>query len=418
MRVLLVNTTEQKGGAAIAANRLMAALNGHGIKAKMLVSQKVTDNLSVANAGNRWCFMYHFLKERLCIFIANRFSKRNLFAVDIANAGTDITKTKEFKEADVVHLHWINQGFLSLKVIGRIIKSGKPVVWTLHDMWEFTGICHYANSCEKYKTECNNCPLLATACERDLSNKVFRKKLKIFEGCNVRFVAVSTWLADCARQSHLLGGQSIQVIPNVLPVSRYKIQDKVASRRLLDLPQEKKIIVFGAVKIEDERKGLTYLNQALRLLIEQKTYTEEQLFVVLFGGVKQADILDEIPVQYSYKGFLENDEMLSALYSAADVAAIPSLYETFGQTVIEAQACGCLPVTFTGSGQMDIITHCQNGYLAEYYSVEDFAHGLQWALKQNLDGESIRANVVKKYGESAVASKYVDLYNQICKQEK
>ncbi len=418
MRILLVNTTEHNGGAAIAANRLMSALNDNGVKAKMLVSKKESQNLSVVGLNSLCRYRYHFLKERFEIFLANRFDKTNLFAVDTASAGTDITKTKEFKEADVIHLHWINQGFLSLKDIRKIIDSGKPIVWTLHDMWEFTGICHYANNCDKYKTECHHCPFLKSPGARDLSNLVFRKKNKLFAKKNVHFVAVSSWLANCAKESHLLRTQSIQVIPNVLPVSRYKIKDKVSSRQYFSLPEDKHVIVFGAVKIDEQRKGLKYLNQALQRLIDQEIYKKDDFHLALFGGIKQADVLDEIPVPYTYLGFLKNDEELSSLYSAADVAAIPSLYETFGQTVVETQACGCVPVTFTGSGQMDIITHLQNGYLAEYLSVEDFAKGIQWAISRQTERIALRESAVKRYSERTIALRYIDLYNQICKGEE
>ena len=379
MRILLVNTTEHNGGAAIAANRLMSALNDNGVKAKMLVSKKESQNLSVVGLNSLCRYRYHFLKERFEIFLANRFDKTNLFAVDTASAGTDITKTKEFKEADVIHLHWINQGFLSLKDIRKIID---------------------------------------TPGARDLSNLVFRKKNKLFTKKNVHFVAVSSWLANCAKESHLLRTQSIQVIPNVLPVSRYKIKDKVSSRQYFSLPEDKHVIVFGAVKIDEQRKGLKYLNQALQRLIDQEIYKKDDFHLALFGGIKQADVLDEIPVPYTYLGFLKNDEELSSLYSAADVAAIPSLYETFGQTVVEAQACGCVPVTFTGSGQMDIITHLQNGYLAEYLSVEDFAKGIQWALSRQTERIALRESAVKRYSERTIALRYIDLYNQICKGEE
>ncbi len=414
MRILLVNTTEKNGGAAIAANRLLSALNDNGVKAKMVVGQKVSDNLSVVGL-KKWCYQYHFLKERLEIFIANRFDKTNLFSVDTALSGTDITNTKEFKEADVIHLHWINQGFLSLSGIQKIINSGKPIVWTLHDMWEFTGICHYVNDCKKYQEECHHCPLLKSPGAKDLSNRIFRKKLKLFYQKNIHFVAVSNWLATLAKESRLLHNQHIQVIPNVLPISHYKIEDKIESRHHFNLPPNKKIIVFGAVRIDEARKGMTYLNQALRWLIDNGYYTSEQLHIVLFGGIKQPALLEEIPISFSHVGFLKNDQELSILYSAADVTAIPSLYETFGQTVIEAQACGCLPVTFTGSGQMDIITHLQDGYLAEFLSVEDFAKGIHWALTHKIDTSLLKKNVVKKYAESVIASRYINLYQQICK---
>ena len=142
MRILIVNTSENTGGAAIAAKRLMEALNRNGMKAKMLVRDKSTEQITVTALPRSPLLKAKFAWERLCIWKANRFRRKNLFQVDLANTGTDITRLPEFKEADVIHLHWVNQGFLSLKGLRRIIDSGKPIVWTMHDQWPFTGICH------------------------------------------------------------------------------------------------------------------------------------------------------------------------------------------------------------------------------------------------------------------------------------
>lgn len=406
MKVLLISTSECGGGGAIAARRLMDALTANGVNTKMMVRDKQSDDENIIKVGNK---LPKFL-ERIAILPHTGFNRSRLWQADIANTGFDVTSTKEFQEADIIHLHWINQGFLSLNVIQKILKSGKPVVWTLHDMWEFTGICHYPNECNKYRTECGDCPLLRNPKRTDLANKIFKKKMALYQGTDARFVAVSGWLANCAKESRLLSGQSVEVIPNVLPLSRFTIKDKQMARKQLGLPEDKIIIAFGAVNIEDKRKGLVFLNQALRLLIERKAFSEEQLHIALFGGLKRPEILEEIPVAFTYLGYVDGDKELQAIYNSSDVAAIPSLYETFGQTVIEAQACGCTPVTFTGSGQMDIITHKQDGYLADYLSAEDFANGLQWAISHPVDKALMRQNVVNNYSENTIALKYIALY--------
>ena len=142
MRVLIVNTSERTGGAAVAANRLMMALNNNGVKAKMLVRDKETDSLTVIGLPKSPMLHWHFLWERLVVFVRSRFSRKHLFEIDLANIGSDITRLPEFQEADVIHLHWINQGMLSLGSIQGILRSGKPVVWTMHDIWPATAICH------------------------------------------------------------------------------------------------------------------------------------------------------------------------------------------------------------------------------------------------------------------------------------
>ena len=161
MRVLIVNTSEQKGGAAIAASRLMHALRAEGVEARMLVRDTDHPSALVHRVHGHWKGRLRFLWERVVIWAANRFTRRNLFKVSIANTGFDITRLPEFQEADVVHLHWINQGFLSLRDLRKILLSGKRVVWTLHDMWPATAICHHAYACEAYHVACHDCPFLA-----------------------------------------------------------------------------------------------------------------------------------------------------------------------------------------------------------------------------------------------------------------
>ena len=160
MRVLIVNTSEKMGGAAVAARRLMEALNNHGVKTKMLVRDKQTDSLTVVGLQGKWRQQWCFLWERLVIFCHLRFCKKHLFEIDIANTGTDITRLPEFQEADVIHLHWINQGMLSLGGIRKILRSGKPVVWTMHDIWPATAICHLTLGCDLFKTCCHHCKYL------------------------------------------------------------------------------------------------------------------------------------------------------------------------------------------------------------------------------------------------------------------
>ncbi len=412
MRVLIVNTNERTGGAAVAAGRLVEALINNGVKAKMLVLHKQTDSINVASCVGNVKAEWDFLRERFGIWIANRFSRRYLFAVSTASTGTDITEMQEFREADVIHLHWINQGMLSLKVIRKILTSGKPVVWTMHDMWPMTGICHHSHECDNYKRECGNCHFLAVPSATDLSNKVFLKKKDVYSYRKINFVAVSNWLAGRAADSLLLHGHNLSVIPNSISVERFKCYERDAARVELSI-EAKYVIAFGAARIDWEIKGLKYLLAALKLLVDRGTFARGDLHILLFGGYKEKTAFDDIPVPYTYMGFVDDEDKLSDIYSASDVAVSSSLYETFGQTLIEAQACGCLPVSFGNSGQTDIITHKENGYLADYLSADSLADGIEWGLKENVDRRLLRNNVLKKYSERIVASKYIDLYNKI-----
>lgn len=278
MRVLLINTSERIGGAAIAASRLMESLKNHGIKAKLLVRDKQTDQISVVSLDHNWRMVWKFVWERIVIWSANRFNKKNIFAVDIANTGTDITSLPEFQQADVIHLHWINQGMLSLKNIEKILTSGKPVVWTMHDMWPCTGICHHARECTHYQQECHNCPFIhGGGGKRDLSYRIFHKKQALYRNRHINFVTCSRWLEERARTSALFCGHAVTCIPNPINTNLFKPRNRQEARSRCLLPQDKKLMLFGSVKITDKRKGIDYLIESCRLLADKHPELREQL---------------------------------------------------------------------------------------------------------------------------------------------
>ncbi len=416
MNVLIVNTSEWTGGAAVAASRLCDALNDNGVKARMLVRDKTDDDITVFTCGNELQNRWNFLWERFVIWVKNRFSRENLFKVSIANAGVDITKTHAFQEADIIHLHWVNQGLLSLKGIGKILQSGKPVVWTLHDMWPLTAICHHAYECDRYQDGCGQCPFLRHPGKNDLSARIFKKKEKLVSaGAGaLSFVAVSEWLAEKARSSALIGHLPIRVIPNVLSLQQFTIVDRIDARTAVDA-DVRYVIAFGAARIDDPIKGFSYLAEALRLLVDSGRFRAEDIRLLLFGRVKDAGVFNQLPVPYTYLGYVDDVYRLSQVYSASNATVSSSLYETFGQTLIEAMACGSIPVSFDGSGQTDIISHQKNGYLAHRLSAESLAEGIAWALTHPLPPQELRRCVIRRYSESVVARQYMNLYNQIMK---
>lgn len=415
MKVLLVNTSERTGGAAVACHRLLDALNKQGIETTMLVRDKQTDNPHVIALRKPFYMKLYFLYERFVIWANNLFSRKNLFTVSIANTGADITRLPAFKEADIIHLHWVNQGMLSLKGIRKILASGKPVVWTMHDMWPCTAICHHAQGCNRYQTACQACPYLRFPSKNDLSHRVFNQKKEVYVQGNLHMVAVSRWLTTLAKQSNLLKDKEVTTIHNALSLNDFQLIDKTEARKQLQLP-DKYLIAFGAARIDDPIKGFDYLLEAIQALIRRGDFEQDELHLLLFGGIKNAKRLAEVPVSYTYFGHIEEKEQLSALYSAADVTVSASRYETFGQTLAEAQACGCPAVSFDNSGQTDIITHKVDGYLAKAYDTGDLANGLVWALregKENLSPTDLRQRVVQRFAGEVIANQYIQLYQQL-----
>lgn len=417
MKVLLINTSERIGGAAVACNRLMKALRNNGIQARMLVRDRQTDQVSVLSISKGFLDVIKFAWERFVIWFANGFrNRKNLFAVDIANTGTDITVLPQFKNADIIHIHWINQGMLSLDVISKILCSGKPVVWTMHDMWQGTGICHYARQCTNYQTECHNCQYLSGGgSAHDLSYRIFKKKEKIFAGHNVTFVGCSKWIANQVSKSALLKGHTFISIPNPIDTKLFRPIYKENARKEFNLPLKEKLILFGSMKITDERKGLAYLIESCKVLAERHPELKEKWRVVVFGANSE-QLTSLIPFKVYPLNYVSKPQRLVYIYNAVDAYVTPSLEDNLPNTIMEAMSCGTPCIGFNIGGIPEMIDHEQNGYVAKYRDSEDFAKGLYWVLESGNHQElceNARNKVLKCYSEDKVSRKYIELYENL-----
>ena len=410
MKVLIVNTSERTGGAAVAANRLMRALNNNGVKVKMLVRDKDTDALTVVPLSQSWRLRWHFLWERLVVFCHLHFSRTRLFEIDIANTGSDITRLREFQEADIIHLHWINQGMLSLGGIRKILQSGKPVIWTMHDIWPATAICHLTLDCRAFTSECRNCRLLpGGGSSHDLAASVWRKKQQMVADENIYYVACSRWLESEAKKSALLKGQKITSIPNPIDTHIYKKGNKQEARQRLGLPLDRKLILFASQRVTNENKGMGYLIEACRQLADIP-----QLGLVILGGHAE-EVVPQLPLEAWPLGYVNDEQRVVDAYNAADVFVLPSLSENLPNTIMEAMACGVPCVGFKVGGIPEEIDHRRNGYVAEYRQAEDLARGIRWILTEadydQLSRDAVH-KVVQSYSQQSVAMKYLDVYHQ------
>lgn len=413
MRVLIVNTSEATGGAAIAANRLMEALKSNGVKATMMVRDKQTSQITVASAGSKWLMALRFIWERLLIMFAMGTRKRDIWQVDLANVGTDITGTDEFQQADVIHLHWVNQGFLSLSVIKKILNSGKRVVITMHDMWYFTGICHYSAKCDKYKTECQDCPLLKHKLfGRDLASSVFNKKKKIYDQSNITFVGCSRWMKELAESAALTRSHKVVTIHNTINTKHFAPQDKVEQRKMMGLPEGRKLILFGSQRITDERKGFSYLVKACEYLKEAYPELSEQITVVVVG-TNSEEVKSQVPFDVVAVDYVSDEKQMISLYNAVDIYVTPSLQDNLPNTIMESMSCAVPCVGFKVGGIPEMIDHRQTGYVADYKDSKDFADGIAWVLQpENYDrlSKNSRDKVLRDYSQSHISRLYTDVY--------
>lgn len=414
MRILLINTNEKKGGAAVATYRLMEALNNNGVKAKMLVSEKETDSITVVELPQGWRQKWNFLWERLCIFCRLHFSRKHLFEIDIANTGTDITTLPEFQEADIIHLNWINQGTLSLKNIRQILQSGKPVVWTMHDIWPATAICHLTFGCERFKKACMNCPYLPKTSLTDLAKSTWKRKAKTFDQAKIIFVTCSKWLQNEAKESALLKGKTIKSIPNPIDTHVFRPTNKQAARQSLNLPQDSRLILFVSQRVTNVNKGMDYLIDACQTMASSHPELVQKTGVIILGGHAE-EMEGKLPFKVWPMGYVSDTKRIVDIYNASDVFVLPSLSENLPNTIMEAMACGIPCVGFQVGGIPEEIDHQENGYVARYKDAKDLANGINWVLYQcdyTIVSQAAIGKVAHNYSQNAIALKYINVYNE------
>ncbi|MDB4334762.1 glycosyltransferase family 4 protein [bacterium] len=413
MKVVLLNKTAEGGGAAVAANRLYHALNKSDVEVSFLV-QDQTDNTRVQSICNTKkdsikAFI-RFVKERL-YFLPHEKNKSFRYSFSPANTGIDITNHPLILEADVIHIHWINQGFLSLKTLDKLFKLGKPIVWTLHDMWSFTGGCHYAGTCFEFIESCGHCQFLKNPHKNDLSAKHFLAKKIIWKNIPFHIVSCSKWLKSLANESSLLRNKQLYNIPNPIDLEIYRPKNRIESRKSLGLPSDKKLILFGAANTEDPRKGMRYLIEALNILGENFPLLQERLNLVVFGKSKKGTF--DMPFTTHQLNFVSDQDQLVSLYNAADAFILPSLQDNLPNTVMESLACGTPVIGFRVGGVPEMIDHLKTGYLAEVRNSLSLATGIYEVIfGDQTEKMRLKARKVaeKRYDEKIVAEQYIQVY--------
>ncbi|HZY40198.1 MAG TPA: glycosyltransferase family 4 protein [Mucilaginibacter sp.] len=422
MKVTLINTSDAGGGAPAACMRLLKALEQKQVDVHMLVQEKKTSEPRVNSISNwflgRQAAKFNFLYERLPFIWFRAKTPEVRFAFSPANTSTDISRQPAVTNADILHLHWTNFGFLSINDLEKLQQSGKPIVWTLHDMWTFTGGCHYAGDCDHFVKECGNCWMLKGANENDLSHSGWLRKLEMFKSAkNIVFVTCSNWLAEVAKTSSLLKDFRIEAIPNAIDTEIFSPKDQNATRERWDIDPAKKIILFGAANILDRRKGITYLVEALNVLRE-KYAGKDDLGIVIFGKNKSFDI-SQLPFKVYEMNVINSQQAMAELYNLADVYVTPAIEDNLPNTVMEALACGTPVVAFNTGGIPDMVDHRQNGYLAEFKSAADFAAGINYVLTSDQKSElsaNARKKVLDNFTNALVAEKYIAVYKSILKK--
>lgn len=383
MKVLIISTAERAGGGAIAAHRLMNALNRNGVQCRMLVRDKQTDSVTTVSCGS----ILPKIMERLKLMLRLWLPLRRTWAYDTASDGIDILSTPEYREANVIHLHWVNQGMLSLSQLQRMVTDNKRIVWTLHDEWPFRGLRHYS-------------PIGQEADEGKaftrLDNMVLRQKRDIYSQGHIHFVGCSRWITELARQA--MPAQDVRHINNCIPHDIFHPMDKEAMRLRHHLPSGKPLVLFCSQKVTDRRKGMEYMLQAMQLL------SSDNIGLIVVGQNAALPKTDcpVYPIPY-----VNDERTMAEIYASADCFVTPSLQDNLPNTIAEAMSCGTPCVGFDTGGIPEMIHHLKDGYVARYCDADDLTEGIRYVLSHpELRDEAAHA-AAHDYGETHVAQEYI-----------
>nr|WP_259116335.1 glycosyltransferase family 4 protein [Salinibacter ruber] len=415
MEILQLSTTDTGGGAARAAYRLHHGLCRIGVASAMHVRRKASQDDTVEAYDAAPSLLRRIRNRVVRRWLSSRFSTyadtrpEGLELFSQARTADGARVAQQVPEADVYNLHWIT-GFID--PLSFFQNTQQPVVWTLHDMNPFTGGCHYNVGCRKFEDQCGACPQLGSDDESDLSRKVWTRKRQAYQAAiqngRLHIVSSSTWLADEARSSFLFQDAPTHIIPLGLDIGTFLPRDTKGLRSALEIPEAHRVVLFVAQSADNHRKGFDLLSGAL------STLDGGNITLLSIGGTAP-DL--EVTLPHRHLGTVESNLLLSVFYSLADVFVIPSRQEAFGQTALEAMACGTPVVGFEIGGIPDMVRPGETGWLAEPESVRSLSNAIETALADKAArrqrGERCREVVEAEYTLEVQAQAYKQLYQSL-----
>ncbi len=425
-KIVIVSMSDS-GGAGTAAWRLHRGLQAAGQDSTMLVGTKKRQDPTVKvlplGAGDGDVTLLDADPSNAVWQHAAERWRRNMTSYPNRPPGLEtftdgrseirLDRVREIRDADVVNLHWV-AGVVDVPTVAPAL-TGKPVVWTLHDLNAFTGGCHYAAGCTKYRDTCGACPALGSDREQDLSRRTWSEREALYRELDLHVVTPSAWLANEARSSGLLRGRDVRHIRNAHPLDVFKPRDTRALRQKLQLADDERVILFGADAVSNLRKGFALLERALPHMAQR--LNPDERVVLLTMGRKPVALTPPATMRVQHLGSLADENRIAAVYSLADLFVIPSLEDNLPNTIAEAHACGTPAVGFAIGGIPEMIEHQVAGYLAKPFEVRDLAAGLAWTLDAVRGDAGMRQrcrdHAERDYDHARQAAEYVALFDEL-----
>lgn len=404
MKILHISSGNKSSGVTKGAYNLHKALKEENVDSTFISPDYIKKNILKYLIYKILFFLEKILK--------NLYFKRQKTSFTSAFFGISLQFLKEFKEADIVHVHWLGNTFMNLNFF---CNNKKKIVFSLRDMWFLTGGCHYSLGCEKFHYQCKKCPQLGSKSDFDISYYSHeRKKLKFHNSLNL--ITVSKWINNQLQLSSI-GKKNYNniTIENIAEKNIFfKDHTKNLKIEFKDKIKNRKIILYGASNISAKYKGFDHFLKILSKIDKNK------FFLFVFGNFWEHDQLDKIGIDYINFGFISSNENLRNIYNSADIFISTSIQDAFPKTFVESMLCGTPVICFDETSMSDYLTHKKNSYIAKHLDHDDFADGINW-LCFNKDKEMIdnkaRELASSRFDAKDLARKHIDFYKKILKKK-
>lgn len=400
--------TSSTGGAAQAAWRLNDMLCKAGIDSQIVVLNDNENGVSGCAKiyRNKTREKIEKTKIKLNHVLNNCFFKAIDYDFRIELYGSSLRNIPEIESADIIHIHWASE-FIHFKEL-KSLSNKKKIVWTLHDMWLFTGGCFYDQNCNGYTKGCMNCPAFSWSKARQYQiSKRYEKKIEVINNSITAVVGCSKWITECGLSSRLSERVMFKNIPNPIDVSVFVDKHRKMARKKFNFDSEHIYVLVGAMSPTDERKGYRYFKEVTEILDQDK------YVAVLYGNTNGKKINLGIPTVEM--GPIHDRDKLIDLYNAVDVFVAPSVQENLANTVMESLACGTPVVAFNIGGMPDMITSFSNGYLSKPFGIFDMKFGIEECARHYDYRVAARNSVVSRFSYDKLIGSYIELYQDVIK---
>lgn len=425
MNIAIINTNDTSGGAARASYRLHKGLRLLNEESAMIVKNKQSNDPNVHQVTTRG--PEHFCEEQIPQAAQEFFINRNRNSISntlfsLPHPGYDISNIDLIERADIINLHWINF-FQSVETISSLLKLKKPVVWTLHDQWPFTGGCHYSSGCDKFVDACKNCPQLKEK-SYEIPFIAHKHKIQKFNNKNLTIVTPSRWLANCVRRGKVFKNLRVEVIPNSVETDIFHPIPKEQAKATLNINPDIITLLFGSISAKEKRKGFKEIIKVISYCSRNEYFKEliesGKIYLLTFGKVD--DEIKKIGIPIISFGYINSDEKLADIYSAADIFLLPSLEDNLPNTILESMSCGTPTVSFSVGGLPDLIQNGINGHMAPCFDIDKFGEMVLDLIKDSSKRKKMsiccRKSMEMNYQLKHQAFKYIELYLELLNNQK